>query len=102
MHVACCDGRENEGRSLWYVQCNDDGRREEICTITPSVEEDSQRVSTLVKIKDPDTGDEESTYATDCGNDRHKVKDAALLASHPSLLVEYSHLLVISSTKSRK
>lgn len=55
-----------------------------------------------MKIKDPDTGDEESIYASDCGNDRHKVKDAALPASHKSPLVEYSHLLVISSTKSRK
>jgi hypothetical protein len=28
-----------------------------------------------VKIKDPDTGDEESIYVADCSNDRHKVKD---------------------------
>lgn len=47
-----------------------------------------------MKIKDPDTGDEESIYATDCGNDRHKVKVAALPVWHPSLLVEYPPLLV--------
>jgi hypothetical protein len=46
-----------------------------------------------VKIKDPDTGDEESIYAADCSNDRHKVKNCGFAcegASFPCGVVVFT------------